>query len=360
MDYYFKYVLNSQNINTMNVFINLDDILHKLHKPLTNNEFQAAGKNSSKQLISNILNVISHYRLWFVNKGIKCRMFVFYTASYKANFRNEIYIPRYRKKFREYNDELNTKFFYINTSFQVSNNLLSVMGRYLEDIYIINTKLIEPSVFPFYIASEGKFQSDWNVIISRDLYDLQYSYMDRWSYLYPKGNYSQFINKSNLWEFLRDANKVGDITIHPYDASAYVFVLAVIGDTWRNIPRLKRIGWKTMFKILEAVYNEIQAYDRDISTVTYENMMLSSLVSNKTDVDSINRNLEAVSVKLQYEKIGEIDRTAFDIQMEDIPDINSFQEMNKLYFNDYPINLIGLTARPDVTKRNSNKKIIWK
>ena len=39
---------------------------------------------------------------------------------------------------------------------------------------------------------------DWNILVSRDPYDLQYSYRNKWNMLIPKGDYSMVVNQTGI------------------------------------------------------------------------------------------------------------------------------------------------------------------
>ena len=96
-------IYRSQIVTTMNIFINLDDLFHTLHNPLINNEFQICGRDAPKQLLSNIFNLIGHYRYWAVKNHYNVKVFVIHTTTLRS-FKNNIYIPEYRNTAR--NSEL--------------------------------------------------------------------------------------------------------------------------------------------------------------------------------------------------------------------------------------------------------------
>ena len=102
-----KYMLpicNSQIVTSMNIFINLDDLFHIMHNPLINNEFQICGKDAPKQLVSNIFNLIGHYRYWAIKNHYKVKIFCIFTSTIRS-FKNNIYIPNYRDHFKKINEQ---------------------------------------------------------------------------------------------------------------------------------------------------------------------------------------------------------------------------------------------------------------
>ena len=74
---YLKKITESQYVRTVNIFVNIDDVYHNLHRPLINNEFQVAGQDASKQLVSNSIT------FWHItSSGVHDRRFMLeYLAS---------------------------------------------------------------------------------------------------------------------------------------------------------------------------------------------------------------------------------------------------------------------------------------
>ena len=353
LDIYFKPIFSVNTIKTMNIFINLDDILHMLHRPLVNNEFLVFGDDASKQLMSNIFNLIAHYKGWVLRQKIKCNVILYYTSS-KARFKNAIYVHNYRKHFTEINEKMNTKFYYINSAIRESLPLVSVISNYIEKVYSLDSSYIEPSVIPFYIYNEI-FKADWNILISRDIYDFQYSYMGNWSVISAKGDYSACINSSNLWELIKNKNNI-EMETHNYPVSILPLALSIVGDRFREIKSIKKIGWKSFFKIMESIYQDEESHDvtQDILEIALCNKIFINS-KDKSAVENLNNNIQAVSIKSQYNSMGDIDKTMIMSQIKDIPDIDNFQMMNKIYFSTYPINVNNLTKQVYTLE----KKPIW-
>ena len=83
---YMRPIRNTQLIRDINIFINLDDFYHILHRPNANREFQVISNNAAKQMTSNIFNLIGHYKNWAVKNGIRPTVYLIYTTGicYKA------------------------------------------------------------------------------------------------------------------------------------------------------------------------------------------------------------------------------------------------------------------------------------
>lgn len=345
LDSIMKPVFQSQNIKTLNIFINVDDIIHKLHKPIIDNEFQVCGVNAPKQMIANFLNLIAHYRQWGIRQMANVRVYGIYTAAF-GNFKNNIYVPSYRKHYIDITTSIQ-KFYYINDALKAAIPLMRVISQYIQDVYLIDSMYVEPSAIPYYISTEV-FPADWNILITRDPYDLQYSYMDRWTYISPKGDNTLSINRGNFWDYIKEKEKVR-IDTRNYDMSMYPLAISIIGDKYRNIPRLRSIGWKSLFKILEAIHD----MSSDMSKTTSELLLLNNLTNKKISLDDINNNKQASDVICQVNNLGEIDKTYILDQIKDIPDYDTLMELNRTQFIRFPINIAFLTQEYKVYKQKS-------
>ena len=332
-------VIRSKKVNSLNLFINLDDIFHKLHRPQVNIEFQMAGEHAGKQVISNVLNIIAHYRQWAVRKGWQTRVIAFYSSAITGGFKNKIYVPNYRKKFCDINNSLNSEFYFINQGIRDAEKLFRIISQYIDKVYVIDSRFLEPSIIPFYF-SEHVFTASWNMIISRDQYDLQYAYKDTWSYIYPKGPNTRIVDRSNVWDSIAAFEKVKEYS-RDYDPSLYPLTVSVVGDQFRNIPRIKRVGWTTLFKILDRV----SEYASDKTQTTMQILLCQELLTKNTTMDDITGNLNAIDIPAQVDRMGEIDQVDIKAQIIDVPDYENLVELNNLYFRKYPINLQFLTEQ---------------
>lgn len=349
-----KYFINipksSQKIDTVTIYINLDNVLHNLHRPFTNNEFQVCGRGAPKQMISNILNLFGHYKEWAVRNKMHCKIVGFFTTN-RRQFKNKIYIPQYRKRYLDLFNPLNTEYFYINDTIVASEQLLKTICSYIPDVYIIDSKYIEPSVIPLYL-SQNKFKSDWNLMISRDPYDLQYAFYDKWSVIIPKGNNSELLTSQSIWDYVCRKEKVDfDTRLLPRDLSLYILASSIIGDRYRNIPRVKHIGWKTLFNYIDSVSCE----NGKVSVKVLEEALLTKINTSRRKnkdggttelpIEILNNNLYVMNIEDQVLSMNTIDESGITSQLLDIPDYENLTEINNIHFMDFPINLAFLTSQ---------------
>ncbi len=343
LNYFMRPIRNSQKVYNVNIFIDLDDVFHSLHRPLINNEFQVCGRNAPRQLISNVMNLAGHYRNWAIKEHLNPMVYLTYSGARKR-FKNNIYIPDYRQRFFDINSENHPNYFFINQSIRQSYDILHIICKYITGVYIIDSKYIEPSVIPNFLS--GLYPADWNILISRDVYSLQYCYKDRWSMISPKGDNSRFITKDTLWHYICDRERVfkeDEKALLNYDPQLYVIAKAIVGDKYRSIPRLKRCGWKTIFKYLDEAF---EASKSSGNLYEVQEKYLTDLITDKKmNFTDIENNNACIDIEWQTSVLLDTDKNLILNQITDMEDYNALVEIDNRYFSQYPINLNFLCNR---------------
>jgi len=336
--------IRSTKVSSVRIFVNLDDFFHTLFRPSTNNEFEACGNGANKQFLSNIFNLLAHYRYWAIKMKFDVEVYGFYTSS--EVFKNGIYNGKYRKKASNY--LYTDKYFYVKETIMDSIDMINIISSYIPKVYVIDTEYLEPSILPAYISNRYG-EKDLNILISRDIYDLQYAYRDKWVYISPKGDNSVFIHKGNMWDYINYKEKIYNDDRHIYyPPKMLILARAIVGDTYRDIPRLRSIGWKTLFKYL----NKIEEKMNDNSYIVLE-MQLRELLKGKLIQDSVlQKNINCISIDHQINIMTEIDKTILDRQIVDIEDYENLKMLNKTKLNKYPLNMKFLCDTIQTTKSN--------
>lgn len=343
LDAHFKSLFESTNISSINIFVNLDDFFHILHRPLIDNEFQVYGANAAKQFASNILNLLAHYKHWAIKyHNLDVKVYGVYTY-YIRTFKNALYIPNYREKYKQRFNPENEYCYYVNAAIRDSVQIFTTIGQYIPDIYLIDSKYLEPSCIPFYIG-ENVQKADWNMLITRDTYDLQYAYRDRWTVLRPKGDNSSILNRATMWNYVNEKEHVfrdKDKDIQ-YEPSLYVYAKSIVGDTYRNIPRLRRVGWKTLFSILDQV---TENHSTESSPFILRKELIEFLKGKHMTDEEFDANLHAIDVEMQSNLIMSVDATAIQSQLIDRMDYDALTKLNREVFFRFPLRLDFLCER---------------
>lgn len=331
---YMRPIRNTQLIKDINIFINLDDFYHILHRPNANREFQVISNNAAKQMTSNIFNLIGHYKNWAVKNGIRPTVYLIYTTASKT-FKNNIHLHSYRDHYFNINSPANGDFYFINNAINGAKDIIPVIAKYLRNIYAIDTKYLEPSTAPYYLSK--KFPKDWNLLVSRDEYDLQYCHMDKFSVISPKGDNSTFLTRQTMWNHIIYKNGIRFDGEFYYDPKLFVTMKAINGDRYRGIPRLQRCGWKTLFKYLSEIA-QFPDYSTEICALQ-ESKLCEFIVKKGVDVNALNKNIYCIDVVQQVNAFMDIDNAIIDSCIEDMEDFQTLNKVNGEIFGEYPLNL---------------------
>lgn len=331
---YMRPIRNTQLIRDINIFINLDDFYHILHRPMANREFQVISNNASKQMTSNIFNLIGHYKNWAIKNGLKPVVYLIYTTASKA-FKNSIHMPTYRDHYFNINSSSNGDYYFINQAINGAKDIIPVIAKYLRNVYAIDSKYLEPSAIPYYIAK--KYPRDWNLIVSRDEYDMQYCCMDKFSVISPKGDNSTFLTRQTMWNHIIYKEGIKMDHNFYYDPRLFITMKAIAGDRYRGIPRLKRCGWKTIFSYL----SELGKFDDSSKEMSLlqESKLGGLIIKKGVDIDALNRNIYCIDVAQQVNAFMDIDEAIITSCLEDMEDFKALSKANGEIFGDYPLNL---------------------
>jgi hypothetical protein len=339
MDQYVKEIQRAQYVKTMDIFINLDDVLHNMHRPLVNKEVQLCGIHAANQCVANMVNLIAHYKQWASRRQIKCRVFAIYTTTLH-HFKNAIYLPQYRDYYATIYDPHNQAHFFVNDAINKALPIAQNICDYVKDVFMVDSRYLEPSMVPWFLKESGVANYEWSMMVSRDHYDLQYAYRDKWIFVSPKGENTRLINRATLWSYLGDREHVvGQHNASFYHHNLFPLALTVAGNKLRSIPRLRRIGWKTIFSYLDEITTQ------DTQSIQIVSARLLDLLREKgVPTPQIENNLSAVSVDTQVSVMNDIDRSSILDQLKFVTDHDALNTINELYFQQFPINVPFLTS----------------
>lgn len=338
----------STKIKTVNIYINLDNFFHCMHSSTTNEEFQLYGEYSGRQLVANIINLIGHYKHWAIKEHLIPKIFTYYTSS--NTFKNSLIIGGYRNNALVENSLTNTKYFYINRTIKDAIPIIPVITKYLPNIYSIDSGYIEPSIIPYYLSN--KYKADLHLLVSRDDYDLQYSYMTNWVLLRPNGDNSKIITKGTLWKYIQNKEKISYSFY--FNPGSYLWAKAVLGDKYRCIPKLTRISWKTLLQYLKK-------YDTNTSEIfeVQQNYFVNFINDKKIEDTEFNNNLYCSSVKMQVEALLTADQIIIDQQLEDLIDLPGLYTVCNNIFKETPINMQFILTETPSENDTPHDKYFW-
>jgi hypothetical protein len=343
----------SRKIHTINIYINVDDFFHKLHRPDTDREFQTTGKSASKQFVSNLINLAAHYKHWAIKEHLSPNIYLVYTTS--KVFRNSMTLKGYRDYYEKITDINNPNFFYVNTVMSDSFSILQIVAKYIPRVYGIDSNYIEPSVIPLYLSKEKP--ADFNLLISRDNYDLQYTHLDKWGVIIPTGEVSPLIVSGNLWNHIQVKEKITEKEFY-YHPETFIWAKSIIGDKYRSIPKLTRTSWKTVIKYLKDFSS---MHNNSVEILELQLRKLADYITQKKIEDTdFNHNLYCTSVKQQLDSLMEVDKIMISQQLTDMEDMQSLYHANNTIFKEYPLNLLFLLQENPPMNSQPNDDYFWR
>lgn len=343
-------IIRTHRIHTVNVYINLDDVLHRLHNPQIDKDLTVSTSNTIVRLTSDIINLAAHYREYMMREGWTPKIYLFYTSSTKGPFRNNVYRESYRDHFKNINSPTNQNYAHLNMAIPGALSLVKSIVQYIDGIYLIDSSFIEPSVAPMILNFMDS--ADFNFVVTRDEYDYQYVTYPDWAIIYADSEEekSNVITSANLWNFIGTREKIDKEKFSlNYQAALYPFALSIIGNKYRGIPKVRKCGWGTVLKIID----ELSKEPSGVSSITLREKTVDRLRGkSKVTLDDINANMACTDIHMQFTRLhvgtNPSINADFTTQMIDIPDYENLLTVDRIYFKDYHLNIPFLTKQmPD-------------
>ena len=334
-----KDFITSQN-DKINVFINLESALKNISTILDLENKIITQRDFNNIIISNIINLAAHYKIFFNNNGLKTKVYLYNTDLSSERF-NQI---KYNDDFRSYylnKFNSNPKFGVLTD--RLMDNILPNVKTYCEfipDVYYISAKNIEGSLVPYIISNKDTTRK--NLIIGSELYDTQYSFIDNFvnhcicktynsSNVYSDLNgYLQYITK-------KDGKEIEEM-ISMYDNyNKYCTLMSVIGDKIRSIDGISGCGAIKLIKYLEDglaqhVISDTSTSPEIIGDIFHDGEMKEEFVNN----------YYCSSIKDMYTELTDAEKTSILSQITDRRDDNTLYRLNQQNFQNYPLILEGL------------------
>ena len=355
LDVLFSDLEIKEMVQKVNIFINLESLFRKIHNKYVEEQLIALQKKELKEfhmnLISNVLNLAAHYRLYF-NKNKIGTNIVFYIQEMDkyVNLNNVQYCKNYRKSFiRKYTDhpELVT----VNNVIRSTLNALDTIVAYVEDVYLVSSDRVESSVIPLALIDGKVLDGNLNLMVTTDPYDMQYVNKN-FIIIYPAGEESMIVTKKNLFDVFR----INEILTVEGSLPTYLltFILSVIGDKNRGIDKVKGTSFNKVFKTLLKVYDKLGITDDDY--IGFEELVSAI----KDDPNDPNGNKKRVVDNYYATDLSSQVRMISKVQMNHLTDCltNTYESgaltgINDKYFSTAPINVRELTQY----KKSSGRKL---
>lgn len=342
------HLINNKNVRRGNVYINLENVFKLLIVPNVNNFVQAAAnfdevgnylQKFSLSLISNIINLGQHYRLWFVKNGYDAKVFLYWNYPLPSKFKNSEFIPIYRNTHidRFTRDKMDRASI-LGCLIEAFGALTSFV-RYVDDVYLINPYEVESSLVPLILDREVYSKdgvNTLNLLITSSLYEYSYvNYGFKVINIFAGGTNRRqpiLIDDKNVIEVMKI--KQGNKTVLTVPSNFVEFIVALLGDTDRNLSKLTGLGLYSIFKLIAT------ALDRRLITDNTKdiNMLLSIIRDDMKDI--FERNYLCTNLEYQYDRLEPLDIHKIKSCLVDNFDEANLNSFNEKYFKHAPIEII--------------------
>lgn len=335
--------------NPVNVYISLDKIFKDLmKKPIDELVRSEMDDRKIFEPISNLLNLAAHYRNFFTKNRLYSRIILFGSSPDRYdNLINRLFCPDYRKNLEgtfHHPDHL-----YIKNLICECIPFAKTITEYIEDVYLVITNDVEPSIIPRLLMDN--ITDGVNILITKDPYEYQYVNYD-FTILRPKKEKSYLINKDNLLDVLKKEHEC--LNSNMVHHSFYPFMLSLLGDKFRNIPKIKKVGLSTIINTI------CDAQSKDLIGKQDVNLSLLSTIINPAYINRVDNNFSVIELETQVRTTVGV--RSYDIlqQISNKFDNQSLRLINDRYFIEYPIYLLELTEAINIKRKNvknlENKK----
>lgn len=326
-------ILGEPNKGSYQLFINLEPLLRKLIRANIEEYIKSADMTLRvREFISNVLNLVAHYRKYFTGKGKKTEIIV-YMAKPDATFINSMIYEDYRNNMKDIHSTRTVFGKFLREILEP----IQLFFTFIEGIYFVTTDNIEPSLVPALMKNDMANQ----IILTTDRYEYQYVNMD-YTILRPKAKgMSYCITKHNAISRMKKED--GVINDKEVGANFIPLILSFIGDAKRSIPKVKGIG---ISKIVDLLRDGI---DKGNITESTSNIHLLETLLNDDLREVIKRNYIITDINTQLFSVGESTKLILLDGKVDRFDNVSLKRLNDI-FDRFPIMLEELQPLKDKPK----------
>lgn len=319
----------------INIFVNLETIFDRLYVYNTTKDVIKDLRGSERiSLSSEIINLISHYRYYF-NKtfGVTSTFFLYY-GNTKPSYNCSVY-SFYDYSSFERKAMNNTNHHEANLYIEDNLNLVKVVIDYIPDCYYIDTDDIEKSLVPYYIieAHCSQHRHHVNLILSRDVYDLQFPTRPNTFVLHLDRDDSVLIGKDDIWAFYSKVNQINQDTFLAPELISLVYSLA--GVKTRNIKGIHMVGAARAIKFIERMVS-----NGDIANSLLQDVERLNDILNPKYAGVVIPNFQIIDLAHQYLQLTTRQKYNVDKALETNKyDLEALMSLNVEYYAQNPIEI---------------------
>ena len=335
--------LTSKNMfnkyDKVNVFINLESVFKYISNIQDLEKLILLHRDFDVLMISNILNLVAHYKRFFVSNGFDTKIFIYNTDFNSEEFPQFKYNEDYRSY---YLIKFNTNPKYTLFTDHLKDEILPDLKTYCDfipNVYYINCKNIEGSLVPYIIANSDTSRK--NVIVGSEFYDTLYSGISNFVNYYIHKSFNINSISSDIKGYIKDITRksedIDDLISTFQNYSLYCSLMSVIGDKNRSIDGVTGCGIKTLQKkIKDGILKG------EIKQETTSPELIQNIFTDPDERQLFYNNYYCSSIIHMYNELTEAQKTSILNQLIDRIDLNSIRSLNQTKFYNHMILLDAL------------------
>lgn len=331
----------------IDVFINIESVLKYLSMiPDLENKLLLQ-RDHNTLMVSNFLNLIAHYKAFFIKNGLDTKIYLYHTDLDSTYFQQS----NYNEDFRSYymiKYTSNPKFVYLTDELKKSiiPEVRTIID-YVPNAYYVTSKNIEGSLIPYIIANEEKDRK--NLVIGGELIDTQYSLIPNFvNHCVMRGRGICKLT-STVDQYLSSITKkpvedIGNLIELCNDYTTYVGLLSSLGDKSRSIDGIPGVGAIKYGRMVKEAFDDMRINKSSLTPEVLSEIFRTQAndFNNELAKDFIN-NFYCMSITKMYDELTQAEITSIKHQITDHVDVNGLIELNKGKFFNHPLILESLT-----------------
>lgn len=249
--------------NTINIFIDLYDVIKQLYKPDIVESINSINVTDKQDIASEIINMIGHYRHYFFSRHWKYTTFYLIYSNKRSKYHTELY-PEYRHDFymKRLREPKSNKFLpqydIMNTMLESVIKIIRGFVQYIPHVYFIDSGDVDYTLIPYIITQTNMHEydrvvngekekiydpADPSIIISNDTIfyqDLVSANVTNIAQLLCKNKNSELLLYTDIYDYMtKGLKKKPDIS---YSIDLLTVVQAFMGYDKYNIPKVNKMG----------------------------------------------------------------------------------------------------------------------
>lgn len=330
----------------VNLFINIEPVLKKLVASNVNDYLKVRNDEKMYEMISNIINLAAHYRLFFTKNKVYSKVYLYLNHPFKTTYKNRSINENYREYY-EHRYTKDPKTSVLANTLETVLPYTKIILEYVDGVHLVEADSIESSLVP-YVLTRNQGPNEVNFVLSTDRYDYQYV-NHGFRVIRPKKDESYMVTKQNLFHVLKMEEKaLNDIEL---PAHFYPFVLSLLGDKYRNIDKIKRIGLVSLMKTIR------EAIDGDLIGESTSNINILSNILKAEHRALLLNNFYCTDILTQYQMLNVKDTYSITEQISNRFDNVSLRKINDEFFKLHPLMLLELTGADALIKKKKRNDI---